>query len=44
MLEEMSNSIVTLAVLDVENVLINEEIPIEQQTPREPHRSERIFP
>ena len=40
MLEEMS--IVVLAVLDVENVPINKERPIEQQIPREPCHSGRI--
>ena len=42
MLEEMSNSIVTLVVHDVENVPINEERLIVQQTPRESRHSGRI--
>ena len=41
-LEDISNSIVTLMDLDVENVPINEETQKEQHTPREPRRSGRI--
>ncbi len=43
MLEEISNSIVASVIPNVESISINEERPIERQTPREPHRSGRIF-
>ena len=42
MFEEISNNIVVSTVLDVENIPINEERPIEKQSPREPHRGKRF--
>ena len=43
MLEDMSNSIVAFAVPNVDSYPINEERQIEQQIPRELHRSGRII-
>ena len=42
MLEEIFNSIVSSMIPDVENILINEERLIKQQTLRESYRSQRI--